>query len=104
MDPSRCTGREHSQLFLVRLWTEEDLATSNGEHDESGEDKGKDGQGHIEWCGKLQDVVSGEAQYFRGWPMLTQLLLEMAVAGGGLLEPGALGTGALESDSGEVSH
>ena len=45
-----------SHLFTVRLWAE-DL-----------------GDGEIEWRGKLQHVTSGEARYFRNWPVLIALL------------------------------
>jgi limonene-1,2-epoxide hydrolase len=78
-------GREHSQLFLVRLWGEEG--------NEGGDTEGREGGDQITWCGKLQHVVSGQAEYFRGWPTLIDLLLEMAqtdapdVAGG----PGGAG-------------
>jgi len=48
-----------SQLFTVRLWAE-DL-----------------GDGQIEWRGKLQHVTSGQARYFRDWPVLIALLQMM---------------------------
>jgi hypothetical protein len=48
-----------SQLFLVRLWAEEE---SDGE---------------VEWHGKLQHVVSGEAHTFRSCPGLIEVLLAM---------------------------
>jgi hypothetical protein len=48
-----------SHLFTVRLWAE-DL-----------------GNGQIEWRGKLQHVTSGEARYFRDWPVLIALLQAM---------------------------
>ena len=77
MNPARHRGQEYSQLFLVRLWTEEDGQGQDGaDHDGS---KGYDGQ--ILWCGKLQDVVSGQAEYFRDWPALIDLLRKMS--GGG---------------------
>ena len=70
MTTTQPMGREHSQLFLVRLWTEEGNDCSDSE--------GREGSGgQIKWCGKLQHVVSGQAQYFRGWPTLIDLLLEM---------------------------
>jgi hypothetical protein len=50
---------EHSHLFLVRLWSE-------GVGDHNG------------WQGRVQDVRSGEARIFQDWPMLINLLLEMA--------------------------
>lgn len=42
-------GKPHSHLFTVRVW-QEDL-----------------GQGHLEWRGKVQHVMSGEVFYFREW-------------------------------------
>ena len=48
-----------SHLFTVRLWAE-DL-----------------GDGQIEWRGKLQHVTSGQARYFRDWPVLIALLQAM---------------------------
>jgi len=48
-----------SHLFTVRLWAE-DL-----------------GDGQIEWRGKLQHVTSGQARYFRDWPVLIALLQKM---------------------------
>jgi len=71
MNPTQDMDREHSQLFLVRLWAEE---SSDGRDIEGSGTQGA-------WCGKLQHVVSGQAQYFRGWPTLIDLLLEMARAG-----------------------
>lgn len=49
-----------SQLFTVRLWMEEM------------------GTGEVEWRGKVQHATSGEAHYFRDWPTLVTLLVEMA--------------------------
>ena len=49
-----------SQLFTIRLWTEEL------------------GNGEVEWRGKVQHATSGEAHYFRDWPTLVALLVEMA--------------------------
>jgi hypothetical protein len=50
---------EQSHLFTLRLWSEE----------------GTDG--HSEWRGKIQHVMSGEAHYFREWQALVQFLLVM---------------------------
>jgi hypothetical protein len=44
--------RRSSRLFTLRLW-QEDL-----------------GGGQTDWRGKVQDVTSGEARYFRDWPTL----------------------------------
>ena len=51
-------SRPRSHLFTVRVWLE-DL-----------------GSGQFEWRGKVQDVGSGEAKYFREWSMLLVFLLE----------------------------
>jgi hypothetical protein len=64
---------QDSQLFLIRVWS----------------DKGNDGE--VEWHGKLQHVVSGEAHTFHGCPQLIELLLEMA--GTGAIETRARGQG-----------
>jgi hypothetical protein len=52
----------HSQLFTVRLWREEV------------------GSGRSEWRGKVQQVSTGEAHYFREWEALVSLLLQMLAA------------------------
>lgn len=62
---------EQSHLFLVRFWSEE--------VGEPGEQK--------ELRGRVQHVLSGEARSFNDWPMLVDLLLEMAETDG--IEPGA---------------
>ena len=53
---------KRSDLFLVRLWTEE-----------------KSG-GETEWHGRVQRTVNGETGYFRDWPQLVELLLAMVQA------------------------
>lgn len=82
MNPIQNRDREHSQLFLVRLWAEDRKERSAGGGSEGSEGSEGNGNGEsiggqVEWCGKLQHVVSGQAQYFRGWPTLIDLLLEM---------------------------
>ncbi len=57
MSAGRRSGRSH--LFLVRLWVEE---------------KGNE---QAEWCGKVQQVVSGEAHDFHNCTMLVDLLQVM---------------------------
>jgi hypothetical protein len=56
----RASDQQHylSQLFTIRLW-EEAL-----------------GDGHQEYRGKVQHVVSGEARHFRDWTTLEAFLLE----------------------------
>ena len=51
-----------SDLFLVRLWTEE---TEEGE---------------TAWCGKVQQAVTGEARFFHELPELINVLLSMVPA------------------------
>jgi hypothetical protein len=50
---------QNSHLFMVRFWKDD-------EPDKK------------EWRGRVQHVVSGEARTFEDWPMLIDLLLEMA--------------------------
>ena len=57
MSVGRRSGRSH--LFLVRVWVEEA------------------GNEQTEWCGKVQQVVSGKTHSFRNWPMLVDLLQTM---------------------------
>ena len=52
----------HSHLFTVRLWREEV------------------GSGQSEWRGKVQQVSTGEAHYFREWEALISLFLQMLAA------------------------
>jgi hypothetical protein len=49
----------HSQFFLVRLWSD------------------PAGDGKVEWHGRLQHVLSGEAHAFHDWPTLIDLFLAM---------------------------
>lgn len=58
MQPERLHVPSH--LFTVRLWSQ-DM-----------------GEGRVEWRGKVQHVLSGEAHYFREWQGLTTHLLSMA--------------------------
>jgi len=52
-----------SQLFIMRLWQEADA------------------EGKEQWCGKVQHVLSGQAQKFCGWQNLIELLQLMGVSG-----------------------
>jgi hypothetical protein len=72
MNVTQETDREHSQLFLVRLWTEQG---SEGSDESKGEGEGSDSR--IEWCGKLQHVVSGALCYFDGLSALPEALEKM---------------------------
>ena len=57
-----------SDLFLVRLWTEE-----------AGDSTGADGSGisTLEWRGKVQRVTDGESRQFSDWQSLAEVLLAM---------------------------
>jgi hypothetical protein len=60
------TGRRHlkrTDLFLIRMWTEEVTETREG----------KD-EGGVAWRGKVQRVVDGETYQFDSWPALVDLL------------------------------
>ncbi len=46
------TTSTHSQLFTLRFWPEDQ------------------GDGHLDWRGKVQHVGTGEVRYFRDWLML----------------------------------
>lgn len=52
---------EHQRThpFLVRLWIEEL------------------GAGEVEWRGKVQNIATGDLQYFRDWPGLIAVLQKM---------------------------
>ncbi len=50
-----------SHLFTLRLWPEEL------------------GDGRLEWRGKVEHVLSGQARYFRAWPALVESLAAMLV-------------------------
>jgi len=52
----------HSQFFLVRLWSD------------------PAGDGKVEWHGRLQHVLSGEAHSFGNLTMLIDLLLAVLPA------------------------
>ncbi len=54
MEQERWQPRAH--LFTLRMW-EEEL-----------------GGGQSEWRGKVQDIASGEAAYFRDWPGLVAVM------------------------------
>jgi predicted esterase YcpF (UPF0227 family) len=62
---AKALGTRHyyrrSDLFLLRMWSEE----------------AADGSGKVEWHGKVQRVTDGEAHQFREWQDLLDLLLAM---------------------------
>ncbi len=65
-----------TDLFLVRVWTEDAIAlveadqTGNGRNSVSGADQD-------EWSGSVQRVVDGEACQFKGLQSLVDTLLAM---------------------------
>jgi hypothetical protein len=58
MDVDRSSSSTSSHLFTVRVWREEL------------------GAGRVEWRGKVQYVLSGEARYFREWGDLIAFVRE----------------------------
>jgi len=60
MPPDRTSPSLTSHLFTVRIWREE-----------LGEDR-------VEWRGKVQHTLSGEARYFREWTELIAFVREQA--------------------------
>jgi hypothetical protein len=65
-------GERETQLFLLRLWLEEDLPPG-GEQERVSPDK-------VElprWQGKVQHVIRGEAHGFSGWEMMVGYLEAM---------------------------
>ena len=56
-------SHESSSLFLVRVWPEEA------------------GDGQLEWRGKIQHVLSGEARPFCDWRELINTLLDLLPQG-----------------------
>jgi hypothetical protein len=59
-----------SHLFTVRVWAEAPRA------------------GQVEWRGKVQHVLSGEARYFRDWPTLIAFLMNVVGWSEGDRRPG----------------
>jgi hypothetical protein len=51
-----------THLFTLRIWPE------------------PLGDGRVEWRGKVQHVLSGEAHYFRDWPGLIDLMQQMGAS------------------------
>lgn len=57
----RSNMRPRSHLFTVRVWEEEIRADQS------------------EWRGKIQLFPNGEVRYFRDWPALVPLLIQLLV-------------------------
>ena len=68
MNTTQQQDLDRSQLFLVRLWAEQGREESGDSARPSAE---------IEWHGRVQHIVSGEAHSFHDWPALVDLLLTM---------------------------
>ena len=66
----------HTDLFLVRIWT--DVANSDA-CEVVGEDGDRGGASNseLEWQGTVQRTVDGEAYQFSSWQGLQDLLLAM---------------------------
>jgi hypothetical protein len=60
VDPKPPPTRSH--LFTLRLWPEDV------------------GDGRIEWRGQVKHVLTGETDYFRGWPALIAFLEQRLIA------------------------
>lgn len=58
MAGDRSSSAQTSHLFTVRVWREEL------------------GAGRVEWRGKVQHALSGEARYFREWAELIAFVRE----------------------------
>jgi hypothetical protein len=73
----KVTGNKgETQLFLVRLWLEDDPHPGG-----TGSEPGKpDQEGVVKWQGKVQHVVRGEAHAFTGWDMLVGQLEAMLLS------------------------
>jgi hypothetical protein len=61
--------RKRTELFLVRVWTEEEMAAP--EPDSAGDSK------KVVRGGRVQRVVDGESHQFNDWAGLTNLLVAM---------------------------
>ncbi len=55
--------QHRTHLFTLRMWAE------------------VLGDGQIEWRGKVQHILSGEARYFRDWSTLIAYMQEMLPTG-----------------------
>jgi len=68
-------SHSRSELFTVRLWREDQ------------------GEGRVEWRGKVRHVLSGQTRYFRDWQVLLAFLQETRT------EPGINGQEHLPADT-----
>ncbi len=76
MNTTQYQDRDRSQLFLVRLWAGQGS-------EESSHSASPSPNAEIEWHGRVQHIVSGEAHSFHDWPALVDLLLTMLPSVGG---------------------
>jgi len=67
---------KRTDLFLVRVWTEEATAPVDANHADNDRSR-SDGAGQGEWSGSVQRVVDGEVHRFDSLQALTSLLLDM---------------------------
>lgn len=74
MNTTQHQDLDRSQLFLVRLWTEQGREESG---DSSNSNVSSSPNAEIEWHGRVRHIVSGEAYSFHDWPTLVDLLLAM---------------------------
>jgi len=66
--PTNSFNYKRTNLFLLRVWCEDDDANANGEKGEGGEGSG------LKWHGRLQGTVSGESHSFDGKDTLIEVL------------------------------
>jgi hypothetical protein len=69
--PASRFNYKRTNLFLLRVWCEDDNANTNGEKGEEGEGPG------LKWHGRLQRTVSGESHSFDGKDALIEALESM---------------------------
>ena len=67
--------RKQTDLFLVRVWTDERDAAADDDGD--GDNASDREAGKAEWHGRVQRVVDGEVRRFDSLQALANLLLEM---------------------------
>lgn len=62
---------DESPLFLMRLWGEDGVGSTNADGTDTA---GTEGAIRSRWRGKLLHVTTGETRYFSDWPALLSIL------------------------------
>src|SRR3954470_16787097 len=70
-DNSVASNHADSQLFLVRLWLDEDTQQAEGEPGSEAANR---------WRGRVQHLLHGETSLFIGWDMLVACLQAMLLS------------------------